>query len=255
MPGSVQIRGMAPRYAPFIHSFWHSPEVLRIISENAGVDLVPAMDYEISHTNVQLGPEGIKGFGKGKAKPKNGTGRAESIIEWHKDSHPFVCVVMLSDARNMLGGETELQGGDGRTLKVKSPQMGCAVILQGRYISHTALPTTNMPERITVVTSFRPRNPALLDETTNANVREESHLTELYYQWTTYRLEVLAQRARIAVEALREKYAQNVRESDKEGKSGLCRVETVNVAEVEKWVREQTVYLQQTLFEMRPLEQ
>lgn len=273
MPGSVQIRGMAPRYAPFIHSFWHSPEVLRIISENAGVDLVPAMDYEISHTNVQLGPEGLKGvratpieppaateeaiaqFGKGKAKPKNATDRAESIIEWHKDSHPFVCVVMLSDARNMLGGETELQGGDGRTLKVKSPQMGCAVILQGRYISHTALPTTNMPERITVVTSFRPRNPALLDETTNANVREESHLTELYYQWTTYRLEVLAQRARIAVEALREKYAQNVRESDKEGKSGLCRVETVNVAEVEKWVREQTVYLQQTLFEMRPLEQ
>jgi len=45
-PGSVQLRRMAPRYAPFIHSFWHSPEVLRIMSENAGVELIPAMDYE-----------------------------------------------------------------------------------------------------------------------------------------------------------------------------------------------------------------
>lgn len=127
--------------------------------------------------------------------------------------------------------------------------------MQGRYIEHTALPTTNMPERITIVTSLRPRNPALLDETTNANTLDKSHLTELYYQWTTYRLDVLAQRARIAVEALREKYAENVRNSDKDGKPGMCRVETVNVAEVEKWVKEQTLYLQQTLFEMRALEQ
>lgn len=112
-----------------------------------------------------------------------------------------------------------------------------------------------MSERVTVVTSFRPRNPALLDETTHMNTRPVSHLSELYYQWTTYRLEVLAQRARMAVEALRGKYAENVREFDGEGKPGLCRVETVNVAEVEGWVREQTLYLQQTLFEMRALEQ
>ncbi|KAL0260726.1 hypothetical protein SLS55_004416 [Diplodia seriata] len=132
---------------------------------------------------------------------------------------------------------------------------GGAVILQGRYIEHTALPTTNMPERITIVTSFRPRDPTLLDETTNLNTRDKSHLTELYYQWTTYRLDVLAQRARAAAEGLREKYAENVRESDREGKPGMCRVETVKFAEVEAWVKEQTLYLQQTLFEMRALEQ
>ncbi|KAL1634856.1 hypothetical protein SLS58_010485 [Diplodia intermedia] len=132
--------------------------------------------------------------------------------------------------------------------------MGGAVILQGRYIEHAALPTTNMAERITVVTSFRPRDPTLLDETTNLNTRDKSHLTELYYQWTTYRLDVLAQRARAAVGALREKYAENVRESDGEGKPGMCRVETVEFAEVEAWVKEQTLYLQQTLFEMRALE-
>jgi len=140
-PGSVQLRGMAPRYAPFIHQFWHSPEVLRIISENAGVDLVPAMDYEICHTNVQLGPDGIAGvratpveppaateeaiaqFEKEKPEPQAVTDQTKPIIEWHKDSHPFVCVVMLSDARHMVGGETELLKADGTTVKVKSPQM------------------------------------------------------------------------------------------------------------------------------------
>jgi hypothetical protein len=140
-PGSVQLRGMAPRYAPFIHQFWHSPEVLKIISENAGVELIPAMDYEISHTNVQLGPEGLAGvratpveppaatkeaidrFGKEKPKARAVTDQSKPIIEWHKDSHPFVCVVMLSDARYMVGGETELQEADGTTVKVKAPQM------------------------------------------------------------------------------------------------------------------------------------
>lgn len=140
-PGSVQMRGMAPRYAPFIHAFWNSPEVLKTISDIAGVDLVPAMDYEISHTNVQLGPGGVKGvratpveppaatddaianFEKGQAKPRSDAGEAKPVIEWHKDSHPFVCVVMLSDARNMQGGETELKCGDGQTMKVRAPQM------------------------------------------------------------------------------------------------------------------------------------
>ena len=86
------------------------------------------------------------------------------------------------------------------------------------------------------------------------NVRNKSHLTELYYQWTTYRLDVLAQRAQIAADALRKRYEDNVRKSDQEGKSGLCMVETVNVAEVEKWVNAQVQYMQQTLYEMRPLE-
>ncbi|UPL02352.1 hypothetical protein LCI18_013286 [Fusarium solani-melongenae] len=230
-------------------SFWHSPEVLKIVSDIAGVELVPAMDYEISHTNVQLGPggldavrnttveppeataEAIKKFEQDKPKKQEVTDQTKPIIEWHKDSHPWVCVVMLSDARHMSGGETELMKGDGTTLKVKAPQMG-------RYISHTAAPVTNMPERVTIVTSFRPKNPLLVDDTTNKNVRNKSHLTELYYQWTTYRLDVIAQRARIAADALKERYARNVAESDAEGKVGLCRVETVSPEEIKKWSEE-----------------
>ena len=86
------------------------------------------------------------------------------------------------------------------------------------------------------------------------NVRNKSYLTELYYQWTTYRLDVLAQRAQIAADTLRNRYEENVQTSDDKGKGGLCRVETVNVVEVEKWVNDQMAYMQQTLHEMRPLE-
>lgn len=110
-----------------------------------------------------------------------------------------------------------------------------------------------MPERVTVVTSFRPKNPLLVDDTTNANVRNKSQHTELYYQWTTYRLEVMAQRARSALDALQERYAKNVAESDPEGKAGLCRVETVSRDEINKWCADMIKYLQDTTYEMRPL--
>lgn len=111
-----------------------------------------------------------------------------------------------------------------------------------------------MPERVTIVTSFRPKDPLLPDESTNMNIRNKSHLTELYYQWTTYRLDVMAQRASIAAEALREKYRKNVAESDPEGKAGLCRVETVSLEEMQRWSDEMIDYIKKTLYEMRPLD-
>lgn len=126
--------------------------------------------------------------------------------------------------------------------------------MQGRYITHIAALSTNMPERVVIVTSFRPKNPLLVDETTNANVRNKSHLSELYYQWTTYRLDVVAQRAQLAAMSLREKYTRAVAESDPDGKGGLCRVETVNQEEVHKWAEDMIKYIQETLYEMRPME-
>ena len=112
-----------------------------------------------------------------------------------------------------------------------------------------------MPERVTIVTSFRPKNPVLVDESTNMNIRNKSHLTELYYQWSTYRLDVISQRARIAAETLKERYEKAVQESDPEGKKGLCRVETVSQEEMQKWADDMIKYIQQTLYEMRPVEQ
>jgi hypothetical protein len=129
------------------------------------------------------------------------------------------------------------------------------VVLQGRYITHTALPCSGvMPERVTIVTSFRPKNPLLVDDNSCANTRNKSHLSELYYQWTTYRLEVMAQRARLAAEALKARYENNVKATDPEGKSGLCRADTVDVDEVKQWSEDMIKYIQQTMHEMRPLE-
>lgn len=134
-PGSAQLRGMAPRFAPFAHQFWTSREVLKIVSDLAGVDLVPVMDHEICHTNVQLGPDGLDGVKNTPMDPpalpneytvhkKNGEEtKGNVIVPWHRDSHPFVCVVMLSDTKYMTDGETEIQKGDGTTVKVRAPEM------------------------------------------------------------------------------------------------------------------------------------
>lgn len=43
------------------------------------------------------------------------------IVDWHRDSYPFVCVTMLSDCASMQGGETALRTGDGNIMKVRGP--------------------------------------------------------------------------------------------------------------------------------------
>ncbi|PVH79588.1 hypothetical protein DL98DRAFT_420166 [Cadophora sp. DSE1049] len=244
-PGSVQLRGMAPRYAPFVHQFWTSPEVLGIISNIAGVDLVPVMDYEICHTNVQLGPGGMDASFTKKSNSEEEV--SKPIVPWHRDSHPFVCVVMLSNTEFMTDGETELMKGDGSTIKVRSPE--CV----SRSVSHIAIPAGNMPERITIVTSFRPRNPVLHDSSSNMNVRNKSLLPELNYQWTTYRLELLSERFRTLAADMKKDYQSKVKETDRDGKPGACRVETVNVETLSKWMESQIKYMEKTLYEMRPL--
>ena len=43
------------------------------------------------------------------------------IVDWHRDSYPFVCVTMLSDCTNMQGGETALRTGDNNIMRVRGP--------------------------------------------------------------------------------------------------------------------------------------
>ncbi len=50
-------------------------------------------------------------------------GEKKSLVPSHRDSYPFVCVVMLSNAEYMTDGETELGKGDGTTMKVRAPKM------------------------------------------------------------------------------------------------------------------------------------
>ena len=81
---------------------------------------------------------------------------------------------------------------------------GCAVILQGRYINHQALRALGAQERITSVTSFRPKSPLMADDTVLTTIRPVSDLNELYYDFGTYRLEILEERIRAQLKAVRD---------------------------------------------------
>ncbi|KAI9839627.1 MAG: hypothetical protein M1819_002253 [Sarea resinae] len=213
---ACQLRGFAPKYASFVHDAWKSPETLAAISKVAGVDLVPVMDFEIAHINIsvksekekeqeleyvkesrsRMADEGIAGCPWEDDKP---------VVGWHTDSYPFVCVLMLSDCSTMVGGETALVTGTGEVLKVRGPQMGCAVVLQGRYITHQALRALGATERITMVTSFRPRSPLIRDDTVLTTVRPISNLSDLYSEFSEYRLEMLEERIRAQLKDIRDR--------------------------------------------------
>ncbi|GJC80490.1 hypothetical protein ColLi_03328 [Colletotrichum liriopes] len=98
----------------------------------------------------------------------------------------------------MLGGETALKTGTGEILK------GSAVILQGRYVEHQALAAIGGAERITMITSFRPRDPCKKDDSVLTSIRPISEHSELYYQWIRYRFEVLQERLKAMLKTLKE---------------------------------------------------
>ncbi|CAO2649048.1 Nn.00g099970.m01.CDS01 [Neocucurbitaria sp. VM-36] len=211
---AAQLRGYARDHAPFTYAAWNHPETIAIISQLAGVDLIPWSDYEIAHINLS-----VKSEEQAKAELDviqqrkrvhidEGIDMASSendkpIVGWHTDSYPFVCVLMMSNCTDMVGGETALRTANGEVIRVRGPTEGCAVILQGRYITHQALRALGARERITAVTSWRPRSPFVKDDTELRTVRPVSDLNELYYDFAEYRLEIMEQRCRRAREEMR----------------------------------------------------
>ncbi|KAF9517640.1 hypothetical protein BS47DRAFT_1290641 [Hydnum rufescens UP504] len=210
---SCQIRGMDRESVPFIHDLWTHPDTLKACSEAAGVDLVPIMPYELGHTNIQtpsrnavketlasLGPEPLPALVPSTESDSDSSDEeargAEPVVHWHNDSYPWVCVVMLSDCSTMRGGETAVECGDGTVKKIRGPGLGFAVMMQGRYIRHSALNAFGAPERVTMVTSFRARDPEVRDESVLTTIRPISKLDPLYFQWVAYRMNLLAERFR-----------------------------------------------------------
>ena len=76
--------------------------------------------------------------------------------------------------------------------------------MQGRYIDHQALAAYGGQERITMVTSFRPRSPRIRDDTVLTTVRPISNLSDLYGQTVEYQLENAESRIRHMLKAVRD---------------------------------------------------
>ncbi|KAF2653431.1 hypothetical protein K491DRAFT_633813 [Lophiostoma macrostomum CBS 122681] len=199
-----QLREHAPKYAPFMYDAWTNPRTLSIISSIAGIDLEPVYDIEVGNINVSV------------QDPNKDPASVDevAVTKWHVDSYPFVCVVMMSDASNMIGGETAIKSGSGETLKVRGPQMGCGVVLQGRCITHQALAAVGGTERITMITAFRPRDPLVMHDTVLTTIRPITNHSELYFQWTEYRVEVLQERLRMMVKMMEQQHRAG-RKTDK----------------------------------------
>lgn len=112
---------------------------------------------------------------------------------------------MLSDVTNMIGGETAVCTGNGDIRKVRGPNIGSAVVLQGRHVKHLACSAFNAPERITskfdlsrlsymyvwlksavsfvlVVTSYRAKDPLTHDASILDTIRIVSQQDRLNYQ-------------------------------------------------------------------------
>lgn len=85
----------------------------------------------------------------------------------------------------------------------------------------------------------------LLDDSSLMNVRNKSVLPELFYQWSSYRLRLLAERFRAEAESLDRAHRKAVQG----GKKGE---EIVNVERLREWMDKQAVYMKRTVFEMRP---
>lgn len=148
------------------------------------------MDLDIGHTNFQITtyPGGKEALyttpiippppcsditEEERAEFERLASQNNSVVGFHRDSYPFVCVVMLSDASAMIGGETALkvrlvlatfpqvprhqnspqtsstlsfQCGDGSIARARGPAAGQGVIMQGRYIEHAGLKAYNSSE-------------------------------------------------------------------------------------------------------------
>ncbi|GAA5926062.1 hypothetical protein JCM3775_005192 [Rhodotorula graminis] len=262
---AFQGREYPQHVAPFVHAAWTSPEVLAAVSDAAGIDLVPVMDLELGHVNYQLAQPGRDGFlntphepWAQPSAPEDQRRRAQELADadkgegatnvmFHHDSYPFVCVLMLSDCENMIGGETALRTGDGRIVKARGPSVGSCVVMQGRHISHAALRAYGVGERITMVTSFRARDPMVHDGSVLSTIHPVSKANRLNYQWSMYRLKLLSERFAVMASQLEKKKELLPADDDDDGRGGS---EVVNVEEMSQWIDEQVSYLANTKMQL-----
>lgn len=156
----------AKQAAPFIHTAFHHPDTLKVMSRLAGVDLKVTFDYETAQVNF-----GIKDPKKVEAekliKPElkakvtefldgKHDGNTGAVVNWHYDSNPFTIVLMISETDEMIGGETVITLGDGSLAVAQGPAKGHVSLIQAGVIKHLAMSPYCAPERITLVSALSP---------------------------------------------------------------------------------------------------
>ncbi|KAL2074740.1 hypothetical protein VTL71DRAFT_8519 [Oculimacula yallundae] len=218
---TLMLRNTA-KHSKFIRDLWQHEETIRIISDAAGMDLVPVTEAEIAHTNVQIPGTTVEERRRNlQVQPKavlvpTAEGETDidplsgSIVPWHYDSFPFVCVLMLSDTDGRRGGETYIKKRDGSESSNGS-------ILHGGEVQHLASRARGVEERIATITCFVQKKAGVYDSSYLGRVRPITKLEDLYKGWVDYRLqrmklEIEAMQARIASEGLNlgdfEKFSQ-----------------------------------------------
>lgn len=87
-------------------------EKLRAVAEDLTSD-----EYMRMRTGKR-GTTSVKTRSEEEVEDELRNGGATALLPWHYDSYPWVCVGMISDTADMVGGETVIQRGDGRFVGV-----------------------------------------------------------------------------------------------------------------------------------------
>lgn len=206
----VCIRGYSEA-TPFTQAAWTHPKTMELVSLMAGIDLEIIFDYEIAHTNVSMKEKDQVEKELENYKPKSI--EEDCAVGWHFDSYPFVCVLMISDTTNMIGGETSLRmgkGNEGKIVAVPGPVSGSACVLQGRLVEHIAPNPVGVSERITMVTSYRAKNPKKPDTSVLSTVKPElnfgSRYTDFYKDWVNYRSDLVIENLNLIKKEMNENF-------------------------------------------------
>lgn len=205
--------------APFCKSAWSHPETLKIFSSLMGIDLFTPHTFSKGHINASFTPrprdtpppvidnsidyEALK-------KKQNQNGDIPSSLNWHYDSVPVVCVMMLSSPPNMIGGETAIRDGEENVIRVENPTEGQGTLLQARVIKHIATKPLNNVDRISYVISLHPKDPNIHDSTVATSERPGAVATftnnRFYPHFVNYRMDRIKQRMELYQNKLMQGY-------------------------------------------------
>ena len=190
-------------FSPFLYDLTSSEELATLVSNAVRTSVIAhPMTSERAHVNMSLP---IGGSSSLFAPPPRTTAAAAAAAEdeaslgfqfdWHFDSQPFVCIMMLSDMpEHPVGGQTLIRKSNGEVVKLQYPGAGYAYILQGSAIEHLALSASNY-NRVTMITSFIGADPATRDLSDLRCSSTYTHHGWVASEYVRYRLQRLASRA------------------------------------------------------------